>query len=177
MFQSEKHGGNTSYKNVLHIEMHLSWAPPPHLSLFISLRSSVSLTYSSPTVKLCLSSLFVCSAGAPSEGLPSALELNREDGVIWTLPGGCQLVLGPSWPSGRLADVCRCQAHSAFPQWTSAVCGKAVEFACGCILILHLFGPSHAWPSKPAALLALLVLIALAWLAVCFWLHSLISIP
>lgn len=30
----------------------------------------------------------------PSEGLPLALELNREDGVIRTLPGGCQLVLG-----------------------------------------------------------------------------------
>lgn len=30
----------------------------------------------------------------PSEGLPLALELNREDGVIRMLPGGCQLVLG-----------------------------------------------------------------------------------
>lgn len=140
----------------------------PLLSLFISLCLSSSLTHSGSTVQLCTESLFVCSAGAPAEGLPLALELNREDGVIRTLPGGCQLVLGRADRVAGWRMRVDARLPAPFPPRTSAVCGKAAQFVCGCILILHLFGCSHAWPSKPAALLALLVLIALAWLAVCF---------
>ena len=107
--------------------------------------------------------------GGPAEGLPLALELNREDGVIRALPGGCQLVLGRA---DRVAGWRMCvDARLPAPSPSADICcvyGKAAEFVCGCILILHLFGSSHAWPSKSAALLALLVLIALAWLAVCF---------
>lgn len=54
---------------------------------------SPSLTHSSSTVQLCTESLSYAVQG-PGEGLPLALQLNREDGVIRTLPGGCQLVLG-----------------------------------------------------------------------------------
>ena len=99
MFQSGKHGGNTGGTvNVPHIEMYLSCAqcPPPFLSLFISLCSSVSLTLSHIVAPLCsfAPSPFRMQRRGPGEGLPLALQLNREDGVIRALPGGCQLVLG-----------------------------------------------------------------------------------
>lgn len=158
--------------------MYLSWActqcPRPLPSLFISLCSSFA--HSSSTVRLCTESLSYAVQGprwGPSLGSPT----KQRRWCYQSAARSLSARIGPGWPSGRLADACRCQAPSAFPLWTSAACGKAVEFVCGCILILHLSGSSHAWPSKPAALLALLVLIALAWLAVCFWLHSLISIP
>lgn len=163
-----------------HIEMYLSCTQCPlslSLYLFMFLCLSLSLTHSSSTVQLRTESLSYAAQGprwGPSLG-------SRTKQRRWCYQNAARRLsarIGPGWPSGRLADVCRCQAPSAFP--SADICcvyGKAAEFVCGCILILHLFGSSHAWPSKPAALLALLVLIALAWLAVCFWLHSLISIP
>lgn len=165
--------------NFPHIEMYLSWSHntmPSLPSLFISLCPSPSLTHSGSTVQLCTESLQYAVQGprwGPSLG-------SRTKQRRWCYQSAARRLsarIGPGWPSGRLADACPCRAPSASPPWTSAACGKAVQFVCGCILILHLFGCSHAWPSKPAALLDLLVLIALAWLAVCFWLHSLISIP
>lgn len=146
------------------------------LYLFMSLCLSPSLTHRRATVQLCTESFSYAVQGpqwGPSLGSRTKQRRWRYQNAARRLSAR----IGPGWASGRLADACRCQAPSTFPPWTSAVCGKAVEFVWGCILILHLLGSSHAWPSKPAALLALLVLIALAWLAVCFWLHSLISIP
>lgn len=71
----------------------------------------------------------------PHEGLPLALELNREDGIIRTLPGGCQSVMGQAdRVDGWWMDDARLPC-SAFPQWTSAVC---VEKLCGVSLRLHL---------------------------------------
>lgn len=146
----------------------------PLFSLFIPLYSSVSLTHIvAPLCSFALSPFRMRPWWGPSLG-------SRAKQRRWCYLNAARRLsarIGPGWPSGRLADARPCQAPSACPPRTSAVCGKAVEFVCGCILILHLFGSSHAWSSKPAAQLALLVLIALAWLAVCFWLQSLISIP
>ena len=168
-------------KIVPHIEMYLSWActqyPPLSLSLFISLCCSVSLSHIVAPLCIFAPSPFCMQCRGPWWGPSLSSWTKQRRWCYLNAARRLSACIGPNWPSGRLADACRCQAPSAFPPWTSAVCGKAVEFACGCILILHLFGSSHGWPSKPAALLALLVLIALAWLAVCFWLHSLISIP
>lgn len=63
----------------------------------------------------------------PAEGLPLALELNREDGVIRTLPGGCQLVLGRAdrvagW---RMCVDARLPAPS--PPRTSAACMEKLQ--------------------------------------------------
>lgn len=183
MFQSEKHGGSVGATKMslrLYL-MYLSWACtqcPPHFSLTLSfcVPLSLSFTHSGSNVLLCNESLSYAVQGPPwVPSLGSQTKQRR-----WCYLNAARRLsacIGPGWPSGLLADACWCQAPSAFSLWTSAVCGKAVEFVCGCILILHLFSSSHAWPSKPAALLALLVLIALAWLAVCLWLHSLISIP
>lgn len=146
------------------------------LSVYLFMFLCLSLTHRGSTVPLCTKSLSYAVRG-PQRG-PSLLSWAKQR--RWRYQNAARRLsacIGPGWPSGRLADACWCQAPSVLPLWTSAVFGKAVEFVCGCILILHLVGSSHAWPSKPAALLALLVLIALAWLAVCFWLHSLISIP
>lgn len=97
--------------------------------------------------------------------------------VIWMLPGACQLTLGQA---DQVASWCMCagaRLPSLFLSGHLLCVWKAVEFVCSCILILRLFSSSHAWPREPPALLTLLVLIVLAWLTVCFWLHSLISIP
>lgn len=168
-----------SHWDVLELSLH-TIPSPSFLSVFISLFMfsclSPSLTHSRSTVQLWLESLSYAVQGPQwGSSLGSWTKQRR-----WCYQNAARRLsarIGPGWPRGQMADACWCQAPSASPPWTSAECGKAVEFVCGCILILHLFGSSHAWPSKPAALLALLVLIALAWLAVCFWLHSLISIP
>lgn len=65
----------------------------------------------------------------PHEGLPLALELNREDGIIRTLPGGCQAVLGRADRfDGWWMDECLCQAPmQCLPSVDiCCVCGKAV---------------------------------------------------
>lgn len=150
------------------------------LSAFISLCSSVSLplwAHRSATVLLCAQSLSYAAQGppwGPSLGSPTKQRRWRYQNVARRLSAR----IGPGWPSGLLVDACPCQAPSAFPAWTSAVCGKS----CGVCLRLHLNPPSPRLGPCLAeragiSVLALLVLIALAWLAVCFWLHSLISIP
>lgn len=163
------------------LTLRCTWVEPAHNalprpSLSLSLNVPLSHTHSSSTVQLCIESLSYAVQRlwwGPSLG-------SRTKQRRWCYLNAARRLsarIGPGWASGRLANACRCQAPSAFPPWTSAACGKAVESVCGCILILHLFSSSHAWPSKQVAQLAVLVLIALAWLAVCFWLQSLISIP
>lgn len=181
-----EHRGN---KHVPHIEMNLSWArtqlppsptPLSHLS-FLSLYAPLSLSplshIEAPLCSFAPSPLRMRCRGPRRGPFPLGSRAKQRRWCYQNAARRLSACIGPGWASGRLADACPCQAPSAFPPWTSAVCGNAVQFVCGCILILHLFGCSRAWPGKPAALLALLVLIALAWLAVCFWLHSLISIP
>lgn len=159
------------------LEWSLQTAPSPSFPLYLFIFTlSLSFTHSGFTVKLCNESLLYAAQGPA--WVPSLGSQTKQ--WRWCYLNAARSLsawIGPGWPSGRLVDACPCQAPIGFPPWTSAVCGKAVEFVCGCILILHLFSSSHAWPNKPPALLTVLVLIALAWLAVCFWLHSLISIP
>lgn len=121
------------------------------LSLYVPLSRSLSEHIEAP---LCCfaPSPFRMQRRGPREGLPLALQLNREDGVIRTLPGGCQLVLGR-------ADRVACwwmRVHARLPAPSPhghLLCvERAAEFVCGCILILHLLGSGHAWPSKPASL-------------------------
>lgn len=163
MFQTEKHGGNSdTTTNVPNIEMYLSLActqcPSSPFSLIISLMRlclPTALTHRGTTVKLGVH--FEWCTGAPVRPSPLALQLNREDGVIRMLPGGCQLVLGradrvASWR----VDACLCQAPMQHLPSMDICCMQknCVEFVCGCILILHLCSLSLAERTGSSARLA-----------------------
>lgn len=157
-----KHGGDTDTTNVPNIEMYLSLActqcPSSPFSLIISLmRLCVppALTHRGTTVKLGVH--FECCIGAPVRPSPLALQLNREDGVIRMLPGGCQLVLGradrvASWR----VDACPCQAPMQRLPSVDICCMQesCVKFVCGRILILHLSSSSLAERTDGSARLA-----------------------
>lgn len=133
-------------------------ALPPLSSLIISLMRLClppALTHRGTTVKLGVH--FQWRTGAPVRPSPLALQLNREDGVIRVLPGGCQLLLGrahrvASWR----VDACPCQAPMQRLPSTDICCMRknCVEFVCGCILILHLCSPSLAERAGSSARLA-----------------------
>lgn len=163
MLGSEKHGGNSdATTNVPNIETYLSLActqcPSSPSSLIISLMCLClppALTHRGTTVKLGVH--FQWRTGAPVRPSPLALQLNREDGVIRVLPGGCQLLLGrahrvASWR----VDACPCQAPMQRLPSTDICCMRknCVEFVCGCILILHLCSPSLAERAGSSARLA-----------------------
>lgn len=169
MFQSnnterteELHTNPPQTARPLKLKMHLSLAftqclsspffsSSQPLSLYVPLSLSLSKHIEAP---LCCfaPSPFRMQHRGPCKGLPLALQLNREDGVIRTLPGGCQLVLGRT---DRVACWWMC-VHARLPAPSPhghLLCvEKAAEFVCGCILILHLLGSGHAWPSEPASL-------------------------
>lgn len=168
MFQSnnterteELHTEKTKTKNsmslkiedALEFSLHtMPFLPPLSLYLFMFLCLSPSLKHIEAPLCCFAPSPFRMQRRGPREGLPLALQLNREDGVIRTLPGGCQLVLG--W-----ADRVACwwmRVHARLPAPSPhghLLCvEEAVEFVRGCILILHLLGSGRAWPSEPASL-------------------------
>lgn len=105
------------YKNFSHIEMYLRRAytqlpPPLHLfiyPLYLSLSHIVAPLWSFAM------SPFRMQRRGPCEFRPLALKLNSEDGVIWELPGGCQLALGWADQVAGMVDACPCQAPTAFP--------------------------------------------------------------
>lgn len=161
--KKKKHGRNTdTTTNVPNIEMYLSLActqcPSSSFSLIISLMRlclAAALTHRGTTVKLGVH--FECCTGAPVRPSPLALQLNREDGVIRMLPGGCQLVLGradrvASWRVGA----CPCQAPMQRLPSVDICCMResCVEFVCGRILILHLSSLSLAERTGGSARLA-----------------------
>lgn len=133
------------------------WTSSP-FSLIISLMRLClppALTHRGTTVKLGVH--FEWCTGAPVRLSPLALQLNREDGVIRTLPGGCQLVLGradrvASWR----VDACPCQAPMQRLPSVDICCMRknCVEFVCGCILILHLCSLGLAERTSSSARLA-----------------------
>lgn len=141
-----EHRGN---KYVPHIDMNLSWActhtplPPPHsLSHYIF---SVSLSHIEAPLCSFARSPFRMQCRGPDEGLPLALKLNREDCVIWILPGGCQLVLGRA---DRVAGW-RMHADARLPAPSTHGHLLCVEKLC--ILSLHLNPPSlRPWPCLAA---------------------------
>lgn len=160
------------YENIPHIEMYLSWACTQFL--FISLFASISSVHTVAPLWV----PFVCSAGDLWVSSLSSQAKQRR----CVLSECCQELVSSHWARLTKWPVGGCVPVARLPSLFLSghllcVCGKAVEFVCSCILILRLYSSSHAWPREPPALLTLLVLIVLAWLAVCFWLHSLISIP
>lgn len=163
MLESEKQAGNSdaTTTNVPNIETYLSLActqcPSSPSSLIISLMRLClppALTHRGTTVKLGVH--FQWRTGAPVRPSPLALQLNREDGVIRVLPGGCQLLLGrahrvASWR----VDACPCQTPMQRLPSTDICCMRknCVGFVCGCILILHLCSLSLAeWAGSSARL-------------------------
>lgn len=148
-------------------------------SLFISLFTplSLSFTHCGSTVKLCNESLSYAAQGpmwVPSLG-------SQTKQWRWCYLRAARRLsacIGPGRPSGQNGGWMSVPGPYCLPYHGHLLrVEKAVGFVCGCILILHLFSCSHACLNEPPALFTLLVLIALAWLAVWFWLQSLISIP
>lgn len=114
----------------------------PFLSMIISLMRLClppALTHRGTTVKLGVH--FEWCTGAPVRPSPLALQLNREDGVIRMLPGGCQLVLGradrvASWR----VDACPGQAPMQRLPSVDICCMQKI--LCRVCLRLHLNPPS-----------------------------------
>lgn len=112
--------------------------------------------------------LSFAGAGAPLRARPSLSGQNRRDGVIRRLPGGCQLALGradrvAAWwilAHARILEPPHTHTHT-----DADICYVCVEKAAEFCQWLHLNPPSPRLDVSPRPLY---VLIALAWLAVCF---------
>ena len=93
-----KHGGNDrGYKNIPHIEMYFSRACSqfyPHFSPYLFIFPYLSFSHIVAPLWSFAMSPFRMQPKGPCEFRPLALKLNSKDGVIWMLPGGCQLALG-----------------------------------------------------------------------------------
>ena len=129
-----------------HIEMYLSCTQCPlslflSLSLFISLCSSVSLRLSHIVAPLCsfAPSPFSYAARGPRWGPSLGSRTKQRRWCYQSAARRLSARIGPGWPSGRLADVCRCQAPSAFPLGGHLL---RVWKSCGVCLWLHLNPPS-----------------------------------
>lgn len=87
----------------------------PLFSLHLFIYPSISLSHIVAPLWSFAMSPFRMQRRGPCEFRPLALKLNSEDGVIWELPGGCQLALGWADQVAGMVDACPCQAPTAFP--------------------------------------------------------------